>query len=113
MVNVRKIDDAAAFNELVKDNQTNGKILIEKWGAPWCGPCRTLSDILHNLDEKKLENVLIIEVDVDDFEDLSAEYGIRNIPTLLFIKNGVIVDRNTGIINADDLYNKIEELRMA
>ena len=86
---------------------------IVKIGAPWCGPCRTLSDTLHNLDPNKIGDTLIADVDIDeeDNDDVAIEYNIRNIPVTLYVKNGEVFGRTIGSISANDVYKYIEDYK--
>ena len=86
---------------------------IVKIGAPWCGPCRTLSDTLHNLDPNKIGDTLIADVNIDeeDNEDIAMEYNIRNIPVTLCVKNGEVFGRTIGSISANDIYKYIEDYK--
>ena len=86
---------------------------LVKIGAPWCGPCRMLSDTLHNLDPNKIGDTLIADVNIDeeDNEDIAAEYNIRNIPVTLYVKNGEVFGRTIGSISANDIYKYIEDYK--
>ena len=111
MTEVRKItglDDLKSFYAESPDS-----LHIVKIGAPWCGPCRTLSDTLHNLDPNKIGNTLIADVDIDeeDNEDVAIEYNIRNIPVTLYVRNGEVLDKYVGATPANDIYKHIEEYK--
>ena len=77
--------------------------------STWCQPCRTMSPILEEVEQET--GVEIRKVDVDDNEEMVIAYGIRNIPTLIFIKDGVVVDKISGTISKEALINKINELK--
>ncbi len=77
--------------------------------STWCQPCRTMSPILDEVEQET--GVEIRKVDVDDNEEMVIAYGIRNIPTLIFIKDGVVVDKISGTISKEALINKINELK--
>ena len=72
------IDNKEALDAQIQENKTNGKSLIVKFGAAWCGPCRALDPTLAQM-EKDNENLTVASVDVDPQSDLSTEYGVRNI----------------------------------
>lgn len=74
---------------------------IEKFGAAWCGPCKMLDKTLEQLTE-----VDVVKYDVDEYEDLTAEKGIRNIPVLIFYDGDKEVDRLIGAVSL----NKINEI---
>ena len=86
---------------------------LVKIGAPWCGPCRMLSDTLHNLDPNKIGDTLIADVNIDeeDNEDIAIGYNIRNIPVTLYVKNGEVLGKYVGSTPANDIYKHIEEYK--
>lgn len=89
--------------------ENNGdKLVLFDYKAGWCGPCRVLGNIFEEI--LPVENVAAYEVDLDEAdEELATENNIRNIPTVLFYKNGLLIDRFTGMIGKEALENKIKE----
>jgi len=83
--------------------------VVDFW-APWCGPCRMLAPIVDELSEKFEGKVNILKCNVDESADAPAEYGVRNIPTLLFFKNGEMVDRLVGLVSQSEIEDKINSL---
>jgi thioredoxin 1 len=85
--------------------------VLDFW-AEWCGPCRMLSPIIDELsnDNKDSEKVNIGKVNVDVNSETASKYGIRGIPTLLFIKDGIVVDRITGLKTKEEIQEKINTL---
>ncbi len=81
-------------------------VVVDFW-AEWCGPCKMLSPIVERLAPEFEEKVLIGTVNVDDNPQIAAKYGIISIPTLLFFKNGSIVEQHTGLLAQAALKNKI------
>lgn len=82
-----------------------------KASAPWCAPCRVMGETIKN-EEKNYSNVIFAEVDVDEAEeDLVEELSVRNIPLLIFYKQGFQVGRNVGLLTSEGLKNKIEEMQ--
>ncbi|KAA6323606.1 Thioredoxin-1 [termite gut metagenome] len=84
-------------------------VVIDFW-ATWCGPCRMIAPLVEELAEQYKEKVTICKCDVDSNDALAAKYGIRNIPTLLFIKNGEIQDKQVGATDKATLEEKIKAL---
>lgn len=84
-----------------KDVIKNGKVLIDCY-ATWCGPCRMLSPIIDELS-KEIEGVDFYKLDVDDAPNVSQEFGIMSIPTLLLFKDGKLSDTVVGLRSKEDL----------
>jgi thioredoxin 1 len=84
-----------------------GLLVIDFW-AVWCGPCRILSPVVDELAAEYEGRATIAKCNVDDADDVAAHFGIRNIPTLVFVKNGVVVDRTVGVVPKADLKARIE-----
>lgn len=79
-------------------------------GATWCGPCKALAPIVDELSEEYDGKMLFAKVDVDEASDIAARYRIRNVPTVLFIKNGEVVDKSVGLVAKGTLVEKINAL---
>ena len=77
---------------------------IEKYGATWCGPCRTLDRTLEQLTE-----VDVIKYDVDEYEDLAMQKNIRSVPVLIFYDGDNEVDRLIGAVSLDTINKVIEK----
>lgn len=86
-----KIVTSAEFNEL----KNNGIVLVDFF-ATWCGPCKMLAPVLEELSTAYEGKATIVKVDVDQENDLAAQYGVMSIPTLVLFKNGEIVKQVTG-----------------
>lgn len=96
----------ANFNELLN----SGKPLVVDFWAEWCGPCRMVAPIIEELAEEYGDRVLIGKMDVDKNDEVCAQFGIRNIPTILFFKNGQLVDKQVGAAQKAALAAKIDAL---
>ncbi|MBQ9216064.1 MAG: thioredoxin [Prevotella sp.] len=87
------------------------KLLVVDFWATWCGPCRLVAPIMEELAQKYDGEVVIGKCDVEENEDLALEFGIRNIPTILFFKNGEIVDKMIGAQSKAKFEEKINALK--
>ena len=83
--------------------------MIDFW-AEWCIPCKKIAPIIDELAEQFEGRVKIGKYNVEDSSDISTEFGIRNIPTILFFKDGKLVDKNVGSISKSNLEEKINAL---
>lgn len=84
-------------------------VVIDFW-AEWCGPCRTIAPLVEELAEEYAGKVNIGKCDVEDNDEITMKYGVRNIPTILFIKGGQLVDKQVGACPKAALVEKIEKL---
>lgn len=84
-------------------------VLIDFWAA-WCGPCRMLSPTVDEIADEYEGKVVVAKCNVDDAEDVAMQFRIRNIPTLLFFKNGELVDRFVGVVSKQEIASKLDSL---
>ncbi len=84
-----------------------GLSVVDFW-AEWCGPCRLVGPIVEELAEEYDGKALIGKVDVDNHPEVSMKYNIRSIPTILFIKDGEVVDKHVGTATKQALTEKID-----
>ena len=84
-------------------------LVVDFW-ATWCGPCRAIAPFVAELAEEYDGKVVVGKCDVEANDDIAMKYGIRNIPTLLFIKNGEVVDRLVGGQSKAAIQKKFETL---
>ena len=89
----------------------NGELpLVVDFWATWCGPCRMVAPIISELAEKYDGKIVVDKCDVEECDELAAEFGIRNIPTILFFKNGEVVDKLVGAVAKAKFEEKFEAL---
>lgn len=95
------------FQEEVMDNEQ--VTLVDFWAA-WCGPCRMIAPVIDELAEEYDGKATIGKVNVDENPNVSAQFGVRSIPTLLFIKGGEVVDKQVGVAPKAVLQEKLNAL---
>ena len=95
----------ANFDELVI--KSDKPVLVDLW-AEWCGPCRMVGPIVEELAKEYDGKAVIGKMNVDFNPNISVKYGVRNIPTLLFFKNGQLVDKQVGAVPKSALETKLK-----
>ncbi|MBD8348770.1 thioredoxin 1 [Dysgonomonas alginatilytica] len=95
----------ATFEEVLKSD----KLVVVDFWAEWCGPCRMVGPIVEELAVDYADKVVVGKVDVDNNDEITSKFGIRNIPTILFFKNGEIVDKQVGAAQKSALVEKIDK----
>lgn len=84
--------------------------VVIDFGATWCGPCKKVSSIMDELAAEYEGRIVVAKADVDECEDLAVEYKVRNVPTILFLKNGEVVDKQAGAAAKNVFVEKINAL---
>jgi thioredoxin 1 len=95
------------FDEALAANQ--GLLMVDFW-AEWCGPCKAIAPLLDELARESQGKVTLAKVNVDENHGLAARYGIRSIPTVLFVKEGKVVDQVIGAVPRAKLKEKLDAL---
>jgi thioredoxin 1 len=90
---------------------TPGLLMLDFW-ASWCGPCRAIAPVLEELAEASEGRVTLMKVNIDEQPGLAARYGIRSIPTILFVKDSVVVDRVVGAVPKRVLEERLEHANL-
>ncbi len=93
------------FDEEIKNSPV--PVLVDFW-AEWCGPCRMVGPIVDELHGEYDGKALVGKVNVDNNPGVAAKYGVRSIPTILFIKNGEVVDKSVGAVPKATLAEKLD-----
>ena len=95
------------FDELVLS--ADKPVIVDFW-AEWCGPCRMVGPIVEEVGVEYEGKAVVAKVDVDSNPGITAKYGIRNIPTILYFKNGDVADKQVGAVPKSTIVNKLEAL---
>ncbi|MCR5019314.1 MAG: thioredoxin [Bacteroidales bacterium] len=98
-----KVATNTNFDGLLQDD----KLVVVDFWATWCGPCRMISPILDEAEMEMGDKFTLVKVNVDDAEEIAARFRIMSIPTLLFFKNGQVVDKTVGAMPKAMLIDKI------
>ena len=97
-------------NDNAKEFMATELPIVLDFGAAWCGPCKQLAPIIDELSEEYAGRIAVGKCDIEEADDLTMEYGIRNVPTVIFIKDGKIVDRFVGSKSKGDVKAFFEKL---
>ena len=103
---MEKIVTDANFNEILNSGMP---VMVDFW-ATWCGPCRAIAPVVEELAKEYEGKAVIAKCNVDECDVIPAQFGIRNIPTLLFFKNGQLADRLVGAVPKAEIAAKINAL---
>ncbi len=95
----------AKFGELI---QSETPVLVD-FSAEWCGPCKMMVPILHQVKDEMKDDVKILKIDTDRNPRLAEKFSIRGVPTLMIFRNGQSVWRQSGVVSANDLVRTIRQ----
>ena len=102
---VREISDSQ-FQAVLAEGKP---VVVDLW-APWCGPCRMVGPVVDELAEEYVDRIIVAKMNVDDCTEVPAQFNVMNIPTLLFFKDGKLVNRHVGAARKADLQPQFEAL---
>jgi len=92
----------------MKNSKTKQMVTVKKFSAVWCGPCRALTPVMNEI-KGNYSNVNFEEYDIDEYSDITEEYGVRSVPTVIIVKDGIEVNRFTGLSSKMAYVNAINE----
>lgn len=97
-------------DQTAKEAIESGKPVVIDFWATWCGPCIKLGTVVEELAEKYAEQAVIGKLNIDENDEIASAYRVRNIPTVLFFKNGELVERSVGLVKLSDLEDKLAKI---
>ena len=96
------------FEEIVLKSE---KLVVVDFFATWCGPCKMLGPVFQGVADELGNKVNFIKVDIDQFNEIASKYQVASVPTIIYFKNGNIIDKTVGFMDSDALKNKISSLK--
>jgi len=114
MKNIPMVEDHERVLTLTDKNfqqQTKNKVVLVDFWASWCAPCRMMAPVLNDVASELNGNAHVGKVDIQQYQSLAQKFQVRNIPTLVLLKNGVEVNRFVGIKNKEFLLNQMNKIK--
>jgi thioredoxin 1 len=114
MKNIPVVDDNVNIITLTDKNfyhQTKNKLVLVDFWASWCAPCRMMAPVLNQVADELTGNSHVGKVNIEQYQSLAQKFQVRNIPTLILLKNGIEVDRFVGIKNKEFLLLQINKIK--
>lgn len=90
-------------------SETSQGLVIADLGAPWCGPCKMIAPVLEEIDAEKGDQMSIVKLDVDNNPETAQQYGVMSVPTLLYFKDGELVDQSVGFKPKEEIVSIAEK----
>jgi thioredoxin 1 len=114
MKNTPVAEDSHLIEQLTEQNFNNkikkGMVLVDFW-ADWCMPCKMMAPVLNEVAEATEGKASVYKLNVDEYQQVAAKYGIRNIPTMILFKDGKEVERLVGMKSKESLITSIEKAK--
>ncbi len=101
-----KVATNGNFSEIISSGHP---VLVDFW-ATWCGPCRALSPTVDEVASEYEGRVDVVKCNVDDCDEVAGEYRVMSIPTLLYFKDGKLVDKSVGLVPKDDIVSRLSKI---
>jgi thioredoxin 1 len=95
------------FDEVVL--RSDKPVIVDFW-AEWCGPCRMITPIIEEISDEYTGRAVVVKCDVDESPGVAARFGIRNIPTVLYFKNGEVADKQVGAVPKKNFTTRLDAL---
>jgi len=95
------------FGDMIKS--TDKMVLVDFW-AEWCSPCKQLAPALEDASNDLQDKIEVFKINIDENPETPSRYSVRGVPTILFFKNGELVNRQVGVLPKSKLYEKIEDV---
>ena len=105
---IKDVNTDSFMSDVIEESKTT-PVIVDFW-APWCGPCRMVGPIIDEISDDYAGKAIVGKVDIDSNQQYAAQFGVRNIPTVLIFKDGELVDRKVGVSSKNDYAEALDAL---
>lgn len=102
-----QISSISEFEEFINSD----RLTVVDFFATWCGPCKMLGPVFQSVSDELNTKVNFVKIDIDQFNEIASKYQVASVPTIIYFKNGNVVDKTVGFMDSDTLKNKILSLK--
>lgn len=102
-----QITSISEFEEFINSD----RLTVVDFFATWCGPCKMLGPVFQSVSDELNTKVNFVKIDIDQFNEIASKYQVASVPTIIYFKNGNVVDKTVGFMDSDTLKNKILSLK--